>query len=206
MIKFVYFDVGGVVIRDFNKTDKWNQMKHDIGITKSNEKAFTKIWNEYERRLGIDYDVENLPILFSQKLGLVFPKNYSMLDDFASRFEQNKTIWQVITKIQQNCRIGLLTNMYPLMLSKIKEKDLLPHIKWDVIVDSSKVGYVKPYKEIYTIAQERTQVNKEHILFIDNLVENLTIPKKLGWKTFLYDSADFEKSSRELEEYFGRVI
>lgn len=31
-IKFIYFDVGGVVILDYSKTNKWNEMLTDLGI------------------------------------------------------------------------------------------------------------------------------------------------------------------------------
>lgn len=34
MIKFIYFDVGGVAIRDFNGTDKWENLKKELGIPK----------------------------------------------------------------------------------------------------------------------------------------------------------------------------
>jgi hypothetical protein len=33
MTKFVYFDVGGVLIKDFSKTNKWEELKKAKNIT-----------------------------------------------------------------------------------------------------------------------------------------------------------------------------
>lgn len=205
MIKFVYFDVGGVVIHDFSKTNKWEVMRRDIGVTKKNETSFIKFWNESEGKCSIDYAVDNLLPIFTQKFNLTFPEGYSMLEDFANRIEQNTSIWPLIQSIHKTMRVGLLTNMYVGMFSKIEEKNLLPHENWDVIVDSSKVGYRKPQKEIYKIAQEKAKVKNEEILFVDNLLENLEIPKRLGWKTFQYDPGNTEESNKELGKLFNHV-
>jgi|TARA_Y100000310_G_C20153683_1_gene565933 hypothetical protein len=32
MNRFIYFDVGGVVIRDFSGTNKWEELRRSIGI------------------------------------------------------------------------------------------------------------------------------------------------------------------------------
>ena len=33
-LSFIYFDVGGVVIQDFSGTNKWSQLKRELGIKK----------------------------------------------------------------------------------------------------------------------------------------------------------------------------
>lgn len=35
MIKFVYFDIGGVVVKDFSGNNKWNEMKKFMGVKKN---------------------------------------------------------------------------------------------------------------------------------------------------------------------------
>ncbi len=39
-VKFVYFDLGGVAILDFSGTDKWSQLKMELGIGAEKEKQF----------------------------------------------------------------------------------------------------------------------------------------------------------------------
>jgi FMN phosphatase YigB (HAD superfamily) len=91
------------------------------------------------------------------------------------------------------------------MLPKIIERNLFSPVNWDVIIDSSKVGCRKPHEQIYRIAQGKVGVQNEEILFIDNLTKNLVVPKKLGWKTFLYDPNNFEQSSIDLGKYFDQI-
>lgn len=128
-----------------------------------------------------------------------------MLDDFANRLEKNESIWPVIQSIHKTCKVGLLTNMYPRMFSKIQKRNLFPQEKWNIIVDSSKVGFKKPQKEVYKIAQEKANILPEEILFVDNMQENLTIPLQMGWKTFQYDPGNTEESNKQLGIYFDKL-
>ena len=41
MIKFIYFDVGGVLVRDFSKSNKWQELVNEIGISKKKKRFFT---------------------------------------------------------------------------------------------------------------------------------------------------------------------
>ncbi len=166
MIKFVYFDVGGTVIKDFSGT---NNNEHDLEIC-----------------------CNKFPIEFSAVLEIV------------KKFERNESIWSVIQEVIKYFRIGLLTNMYPGMLLEIKKQELLPDVKWDLIIDSSIEGFAKPGQEIYEIARAKAGVAVNELLFIDNTVTNTEMAKKLGWQTFLYDSRDYEQSSKNLLEYIQR--
>lgn len=163
MIKFVYFDVGGTVIKDFNGT---NNNEHDLEIC-SNK----------------------------------FPVKFSTVLELVKGYKKNKSIWPVIQETIKHCPVGLLTNMYPGMLTEIKKQELLPQMKWNVIVDSSLESFAKPGKEIYEIAQEKAGVNTNEILFIDNTPVNIETARSFGWQTFLYDSKDYELSSKNLLEY-----
>jgi putative hydrolase of the HAD superfamily len=122
------------------------------------------------------------------------------LSDFVSRFELNENIWPVIKNIKNKYKIGLLTNMYPGMLDSIKTRKLLPDIVWDIEIDSSVVGLQKPDPQIYKLAQERAGVDASEILFVENSLGNIEAAQALGWQTFLYDSGDYEKSSRDLSK------
>lgn len=40
MISFIYFDVGGVAMLDFSGTNKWELLKKEIGVNKTNNCKF----------------------------------------------------------------------------------------------------------------------------------------------------------------------
>lgn len=204
MIKFVYFDLGGVVNKDFSGSNKWDELKAELGVKPENNQAFEALWGQYERDICDKRDVETLIPIFKEKLGLNIPNSYSLLiDGFIKRFEKNESIWPVIKKIQKWCRIGLLTNMYPRMLDAIKERGILPpDINWDVVIDSSVVSCQKPDSAIYKLAEEKAGVCGKEILFVENSVGHIEAAKKFNWQTFLYDSKNPEKSSKEFLEWF----
>lgn len=185
MIKFVYFDLGGVVNKDFSASNKWEIMKNDFGVnTPEFESWFDIKEGELcEGKVSFDLHYKNKVIT---------------LNDFVSRFEKNETIWPVIKDFRSKYKIGLLTNMYPGMLEAIFKSGVMPEIEWDVIVDSSVFGFKKPNIEIYEIAEEKSGFSGEEILFIDNTNKNLDTANTLGWKTHLYDSSDYVLSTQKL--------
>lgn len=206
-ISFVYFDVGGVVIKDYSATKKWLEMQQALGITGKFRPAFEEIWAQYRDQICLDYDIENLVPLLRQKLGLYIPDSYSMVQDFVNRYEPNPTIWPVISTAKKHVRIGLLTNMYPHLLDTIfARQDLKLDQGWDIIVDSSVVKAQKPESKIFQIAEQMSGVKGDQILFIDNQVQHVSAAKLLGWQTYFYDSRDYTKSSQELTAFLEKKL
>ncbi len=202
MIKFVYFDIGGVVILDLTANNGWAKMKKDLGITPEKDAEFEEFFDKIEYEVNKGLDVESLIPIMKNKFGLCFSKDYSLLADFVNRFKKNESIWPVIREIQKTCRVGLLTNMYPNMLKAIEGRRLLPKIKWEIIIDSSIEGIAKPDAEIFKLAELKASIKGEDILFVENSKSQVEAARKLSWRTFLYDPANPEKSSNELLKLF----
>ncbi|MFZ2024942.1 MAG: hypothetical protein WAV51_01490 [Microgenomates group bacterium] len=203
MISFIYFDVGGVVIKDFSGTNKWNELKRRIGIPDEQIQDVDDRWKQYKDPIDNgDINLTVIETMLRQEFQIPIPKNYSMLDDFVDHFERNPSIWSVIKEIHTTHRVGLLTNMYIGMFEKIVKRDLLPPEIWDTIIDSSIIHMKKPDKNIYEFAQKQADVPASKILFVDNLERNLTPAIELGWQTFLYDSKNPEDASKKLLQIF----
>lgn len=202
MISFVYFDLGGVVIRDFSGTNKWQEMKRDMGINDKNEEAFDDLWNKYRSRICVDFDVDNLTAQIKKECRIKLPKKYSMLADFVNRFEKNLPMWPILEKVRNKCRLGLLTNAYPRMLNAVFERNIMPPVSWDVTINSCEVGFQKPDREIFEIAELKAKAKKSEILFVENGPENVKAAAERGWQIFLYDSASPVDSNRRLSKLF----
>lgn len=201
MVKFIYFDVGGVLIRDFSKSKKWIELLGEIGISKEKEKEFLNFWKSFESKVTTGLDVDTLIPLIKKEFQCNIPKNYSLLKDgFVSRFERNETIWPLIDKLKQSYKVGLLTNQYPNMYKLLIKEQLLPDISWDVIINSVIVKARKPQPEIYKLAEKEAGYSGNEIFFIDNLQEHLDGAKSFGWQTFLYDPSNFQKSTKKLSK------
>ena len=197
-IKFIYFDVGGVVIKDFSGTNKWNELKQNLGLKPEQYEEFETFFDEYEPQVCLGLDIETLVPKLKEKFSLNLPDDYSFLMDFVNRFEKNDSITKVLEKAQTKYKIGLLTNMYPNMLNAIKRNGLMPEANWDVVVDSSVVHLRKPQTEIFELATSEAGVKKQEILFVENGKKHVDAANEFGWQTFLYDSSNPEASSLEL--------
>ncbi len=201
-IKFVYFDIGGVLVKDFSETQEWNEMTTRWGIPEERKDEVNIKFDKFEEGICEGKgSVEDFKNILKSDFGIDLPADYLINENFANRFYRNDSIVKIAENCAKICGVGLLTNMYPGMLDLIKERKLIPEIDWTVVVDSSKEGCRKPLKEIFLKAQEKSGVLGEEILFVDNIERNLIIPREMGWKTFFYSSANYEESSRKLEKY-----
>lgn len=200
MISFVYFDVGGVAIKDFSDSDKWEKMYRDLGVKESDLGQLENLYYQHSHEINIDYDYDNFIPILKNELNIDLPSNFSLLDELVSRFTSNPGIWPIVDIVQAKSRIGLLTNMWPRMFSKIVDANILPNYQW-VVVDSSVVKLQKPNLDIYQLAQSKAGVPANEILFIDNTKKHLIEPANLGWQTYFYDSSNYEQSNRMLNDY-----
>ncbi len=203
MISFVYFDVGGVLIKDFTATGKWVELQRELGIKPEQEKDFIEFYDKYEPEVCLGCEVDSLMPLIKQKFGIEIPPGYSFLKDgFVKRFEVNRSILPVVVEIRKKCRVGMLTNMYPDMLSAIREAKLLPEVEWAAIVDSSVDKVKKPDKQVFDLAQSRVGIPASEILFVENGSKHVNAAASYGWQTFLYNSSNYQKSSDDLASFF----
>jgi FMN phosphatase YigB (HAD superfamily) len=121
---------------------------------------------------------------------------------FLDHFDPNHGLWPIVKSLKSKMKVGLLTDQYPGLLDGIFALNIMPPVDWDVIVDSSVVGERKLRPGIYQFAQDKSAVNPQEILFIDNRPKNLIIPQQLGWQTFFYDSRDYDQANRDLAKFF----
>jgi FMN phosphatase YigB (HAD superfamily) len=205
-VKFIYFDIGGVMVEDFSETNKWEEMIMGWGIAKEKVDEVNHKFDMMEDEMCVGRSVNDFLPILEKDYGIIKPENYSLVDDFADRFFRNEELGKIVVECKKHVEIGLLTNMYPGMFQAIKERNLLPELEWDVIIDSSMVKCKKPDEMIYEIAQSESGVKASEILFVDNMERNLIPPKNMGWKTFFYNSADYEASNKELREFLAKIF
>ncbi len=203
-IKFIYFDIGGVAILDFSKTNKWHELASALGVSESDIDKFNNLFAEFEPGICVGKkDLLDFVKEAKKLLGLGISDDHDMLGEFVDRFEVNISIHSIIDKLGINFKLGLLTNMYPNMLDRIKERHLLPKAKWDVVIDSSVIGLRKPQDEIYQFAEEKAGVNPKNILFIENSISHIEVAKRRGWQTLLYDTSNIQESNEALIKLVG---
>lgn len=206
-ISFVYFDVGGVALKDLSDTPKWQEILDSIGLGQFDPEKVEAIYKAHDNEIctGKMHIDDILPI-YQKEFGINFDPEYSLQKAVIDSFATNPLIWPLIKQCQSVYKIGLLTDMWTDMYRELEKRKLIPDFNWDVVIDSSIEGLRKPYPEIYQLAQQKAAVPPGEILFIDNREKNLVPARQLGWQTYLYDSSNYEKSSRELAEFLSQNL
>ena len=170
-ISFIYFDIGGVLISDLSKTNEWDEIVSSWNIPNQRVNDVNVRFDEFEKEVNVGRDTDEFLPILKEEFGIRLGNDYSLLTDIIDRFKKNEGIEKILKEGEDKYGMGLLTNMYPGMFEGISKKKIMPVIDWEVILDSSKVRLKKPEPEIYEIAQKKSGVRAEEILFIDNVPE-----------------------------------
>ena len=76
----------------------------------------------------------------------------------------------------------------------MRERNILPDISYDTIIDSSVVGAIKPEPKIYEIAAREAGVPPQEILLIDDARANLVAAEQQGWHVLWFDDYRMDES------------
>ena len=90
---------------------------------------------------------------------------------------------RAVRRCHSELRTALLTNNFVAAGpdESLLHEEVLPH--FDVVVESSKVGYRKPDPRFYEIALEQLEVDPTAAVFLDDLGVNLKPARALGMRT-----------------------
>jgi FMN phosphatase YigB (HAD superfamily) len=206
-ISFIYFDVGGVAIRDFSDSPKWEETAGYLGLPPDKKKLFFDEYKTVDDQICLgNLTIDGWIREVQNQLGIHIESDFRFLDYFIDNFAQNTSIWPLIGSVESNVKIGLLTDMWTGMYPQLVQRKLLPPFDWDVIIDSTVEHMRKPMPEIYKLAEQRAGVQGSEILFIDNREKNLIPARSRGWQTYLYDSHDYEKANIDLKNYLEKLL
>ena len=179
-IKFVYFDINGVLVRFFHRA--FTEVARASG--KPADLIETVFW-----RYNDSVNRGNMTMReFNAKLA----KEYGLADfDWQKHYEANVEtvpgVEQLVKWTADHYEIGLLTNSMPGSVDSLRKAKFIPDVSYTAIVDSSKVGAIKPESRIYEVAGQLSAVSSKEILFVDNERVNLTSADRLGWHVLWFD-------------------
>lgn len=194
MIKAVFFDVGGVLIKD-NTRLMLRRQSRSLGVPyndlrlrmKGDRLLLTKgtiTRREYLGRLQKRFGLQR--VTFSH-LRFVFPRRYTII----------AAPWRIARRLRENgYRVGIITNATrpPSFAPRLR----LTPLFWPII-RSYQVGHTKPEREIYEIARRRAKVKFREMIFFDDRPKNVIAAKRLGIKAFVHkNSAQLVRQLRRL--------
>lgn len=186
-VRFVYFDVNGCLVRFFHRA--FIKLGNDTDTSPT--LLETTFWQHNDAVCRGEMDMDE----FNTKLAEAI--NISSVDWAQYYMEAVEPIIQMrelLGWVSENYHFGLLTNIMPGFINEMLERQLIPNLQYDTIVDSSQVGALKPEPAIYEEAQMRSNFQPKEIMLIDDSRTNLVVAGKQGWKVLWFDDHNPEES------------
>ena len=192
-IKFIYFDVGEVLV-------KGARSRHVAAFLGIPYETFRPVFKKYQHDTLIGKMTteeffaklqKDLPITAGEK-------------DFAKLLTENlqpiTATHNFLEEIKKSHKIGFLTNLFPGIFDEMKKKKLIPSPDEHLVVGSWQEGMVKPDKSFFLLAQQKADVRAEEILLIDDNEQNVATAKSLGWQAIIFDPQNPIQSIQEVKK------
>lgn len=192
-VRFVYFDIGGVLIRFYHRA--FTEVADEAGVAV--DVVETLFWRHNDAACRGQMSMEELNTVLAKELGI---EGFDWQDYFLKAVEPMPGIDELVTWASEHYEVGLLSNIMPGFLDSLKSRKFIPNVDYTAVVDSSKVGAVKPEQMIYTTAQKMSGAQAKEILLIDDSRTNLTAADRLGWRVLWFDGYHPEESIQKARE------
>jgi putative hydrolase of the HAD superfamily len=179
-VKFVYFDINGVLVRFFQRA--FTSMSADTGASADGIEA--TFWHYNDAICKGQMSVEEFDSILAKRIGV---ESISWEKYYLENVDPIIEMRECLEWAAQHYRVGLMSNIMPGFIQKMIDSDVLPKIAYDVIIDSSEVGYIKPEPEIYEAALNLAACKPEQIMLIDDSRPNLMAAEHLGWHVLWFD-------------------
>lgn len=178
-ISFLFVDINGCLVRFFHEA--FTRLAVNTGAPA--DRIESMFWHYNDAVCKGEMSLQQFNAVLSEGLG----KPVKWEQYYLEAVHPIEEMHQLVVWASQYYRVGLLSNIMPSLIKSMLQKGLLPSISYDVIVDSSEVGTIKPEETIYGVAQQRANVTPDEILFVDDSRTNLMAAERLGWRVLWFD-------------------
>jgi putative hydrolase of the HAD superfamily len=192
-VSFVYFDINGCLVRFYQRAV--TKIAHDSG--KSTDIVETILWHYDDQVCRGLVSLEEFNKILADKLE---SPGIRWQDYYLSTIETMPGMKELLSWVSSLYGIGLMSNIMPGLIGSMIQQQSIPNVAYDVIIDSSEVGAIKPEPKIFEVATERAQCDKSEILLIDDTRANLMAADMMGWKVLWFDGYHPDESIARIRE------
>lgn len=186
-VRFVYFDINGVVVRFFNRA--FTQLVQDYGGQV--DAVETVFWRYNSDVCTNKLSISEFNQILAKELGV---QEVDWQKYYMDNVEAVSEVKELVRWAAENYQIGLLSDSMPGFIDGLRNNGLLPDENYAAIADSSKLGVTKSDPKMYEAARELAGVDANEILLIDDNRSNLIIADRAGWHVFEFDNFEPEES------------
>jgi transcriptional regulator with XRE-family HTH domain len=180
-VTFVYFDINGCLVRFFHGA--FSRLGERTGASPDIIEMIFWHYNDLVCRGEMTMDDFNHKLAEELQTG----EPIDWLEYYLDAVEPIPVMHELVRWAAERYRVGLLTNIMPGFVESLMQRNLIPNIPYDTIIDSSKVKAIKPEAEIYTIATEKADCPAAEILLVDDSRVNLMAAEKQSWHVLWFD-------------------
>lgn len=192
-IEFVYFDINGCLVRFFHRAFTELALVTDA----SADLIETTFWHYNDLVCRGDMTMADFNKTLAKELGI---KDINWIDYYLDAVEPVPAMDELVRWTAQHYKVGLLTNIMPGFIDVMRHKGLIPDIAYDVIVDSSVVGAIKPEAKIFKYATDHASVPADAILLVDDSRANVMAAEKHGWHVLWFDDYRPDESATRIRD------
>ena len=176
MIKVVFFDVGGVLLKQdsnvFDVFDKMNGFQSGESV---------RLWTEYLHQAHTGK-------IFSPQQYYQFPQITNLKNKLYETNKPTKGIIRILNELSASLRLGVISNFTPDLddvLKQIGVYDFFEHV-----INSSQVGIKKPSPEIYNVSCSKFNILPSEAIFVDDNSRNVEAAQDFGMNGILFTGSD----------------
>lgn len=192
-VTFVFFDVNGVLIRFFQRA--FVRLAEDSGV--SADMIESTFWHYNDAVCRGEMTVDDFNRHLAEQIG---KPDIDWSKYYIESVDPIMESYHLAQWVSEHYKVGLLTNIMPGFLDRLMSEGKIPSINYDVIVDSSKVGAVKPDPHMFEIAQSMAAVPPSEILLIDDGRTNVVAAEHVGWRVMWFDDYHPEESCERVKQ------
>jgi len=191
-VGFVYFDVNGCLVRGYQRA--FTALAAESGILP--DVIETLFWRYNDEINRGTMSLDNFNDALSKRLG----QTVDWAEAYFAAVEPVVGMQAMLAEVAEHFKVGLFTNSMPGLVQGLLSRGVLPDLAYDVVVDSSEIGAIKPEAKAYKIAAQRSGCAADEILLIDDTRNCLTGAEEAGWHVLQYDGALPDDSLRRVAD------
>ncbi len=195
-VRFVFFDVNGVLVRFFNRAFVAIAERTGAPV----DQIETIFWRYNDAACRGQLTLTELNNIFAKELGL---EDFDWEKHYMEAVQPTPGVAELLAWASENFEVGLLSNSMSGFIEGLKTKGYVPNVPYTAVVDSSKVGLNKPDPKIYQNAQQLAAVEPHEILLVDDTRANLTAADHAGWQVMFFDVYQPETSIANIRQHLA---
>lgn len=192
-VRFVYFDINGCLVRFFHRA--FARLAEESGVAA--DVIETTFWHYNDQVCRGEMSMEDFNKAAGARFGI---DHLDWAQYYLQAIDPIPEMQELVRWAATQYDIGLLSNIMPGFIDEMFDRKLLPAVEYKAIIDSSKVGAIKPEEKVFTIAQDWAGVQPQEILLVDDSRANLMAAEKMGWHVLWFDDYRPEESTKHVRD------